>query len=91
MKGRVLIPVLLHSKRNEFADAIISSPPDSKMCQCGYTFAELGEAAMRRMKLQDQEEAEARMREACGSSGLEDGMGNLKLEMERGASSSSPR
>ena len=60
-------------------DAIISSRPSSKYCQCGYTFAELGEAAMRRMQAQEQEEAEEELRDrACGPV---DEAGERKIEM----------
>jgi hypothetical protein len=45
---------------------------------------------MRRMRVQEQEEAEARIREAAGCPGDEDG-NSLKIEMERRGSSSSPR
>lgn len=37
-------------------DAILNSPPTSKKCMCGFSFAELGEAAMRRMQQQEQQE-----------------------------------
>ena len=43
-------------------DATISSPLTSKKCMCGTSFTELGEAAMRKMHAQEQEELEVRMR-----------------------------
>ncbi|XAO25735.1 hypothetical protein I312_104564 [Cryptococcus bacillisporus CA1280] len=44
-------------------DSIISSPPDvKKWCMCGKTFAELGEAAMKRMAAAEQNDLEERHR-----------------------------
>lgn len=68
-------------------------PLPAKHCQCGFTFAELGEAAMRRMQEQEAEELEARLRERAGLGPLspESEAGSQKIEMERRASSSSRR
>ncbi|KGB79453.2 hypothetical protein CNBG_5291 [Cryptococcus deuterogattii R265] len=47
-------------------DSIISSPPNMKTwCMCGKTFAELGEAAMKRMQAADWEDMEERMRRSA--------------------------
>ena len=57
-------------------DATLSSPLTSKKCMCGASFAELGEAAMRKMHAQEQEEVEARLRSLTvgGGEGAEGGV-----------------
>lgn len=54
-------------------DSIISSPPNMKTwCMCGKTFAELGEAAMKRMQAADREDMEERMRQSAGDGNSKD-------------------
>ncbi|OWZ42130.1 hypothetical protein C356_03575 [Cryptococcus neoformans c45] len=54
-------------------DSIISSPPNMKTwCMCGKTFAELGEAAMKRMQAADREDMEERMRRSAGDGSSKD-------------------
>ncbi|KAK8854833.1 hypothetical protein IAR55_003572 [Kwoniella newhampshirensis] len=55
-----------HRTPQENIDAILSSPPTSKQCMCGITFAELGEAAMRRLQVAEQDELEQTMRDNSG-------------------------
>jgi hypothetical protein len=43
-------------------DEVLSSPPGRLQCMCGHTFAELGEAAMRRLQNHDREEVDASAR-----------------------------
>ncbi|WVR07466.1 hypothetical protein IAU60_004508 [Kwoniella sp. DSM 27419] len=63
-----------HDTPREDIDAVLSSPPSKTRCMCGSTFAELGEAAMRKMQVVEQEEMEARLREgACGAGPSQDG------------------
>ncbi|WVW85676.1 hypothetical protein I302_107714 [Kwoniella bestiolae CBS 10118] len=56
-----------HSPPIENMDTILSSPSAKHQCMCGSTFAELGEAAMRRMQSVEQDEMEGRVRENAGS------------------------
>ncbi|WWD19019.1 hypothetical protein CI109_103476 [Kwoniella shandongensis] len=51
-----------HRSPQEDIDAILSSPVTSKQCMCGATFAELGEAAMKRLQVAEQDELECTMR-----------------------------
>ncbi|WWC63208.1 uncharacterized protein I303_105808 [Kwoniella dejecticola CBS 10117] len=53
-----------HSAPPENIDSIISSPPGKNLCMCGSTFAELGEAAMRRMQSVEQEEEDERINQS---------------------------
>lgn len=41
-------------------------------CMCGKTFAELGEAAMKRMQAADREDMEERMRQSAGDGSSKD-------------------
>ncbi len=53
-------------------DDVLSSPPGKQQCMCGNTFAELGEAAMKRLQTVEVEEGEAlaRMTSVGSGSGL---------------------
>ncbi|WVQ81909.1 hypothetical protein IAT38_004036 [Cryptococcus sp. DSM 104549] len=55
-----------HCSPADNIDAILASPPTKHRCMCGSTFAELGEAAMKRMQMAEQEDLEERMREHAG-------------------------
>ncbi|WVQ68116.1 uncharacterized protein L199_006322 [Kwoniella botswanensis] len=68
-----------HSPPVENIDTVLSSPPTKHQCMCGSTFAELGEAAMRRMQNIDQDEMEERVRENAGGSGS----GTKEMEARR--------
>ncbi|OCF42751.1 hypothetical protein I317_03482 [Kwoniella heveanensis CBS 569] len=48
-----------HKSPQENIDDILSSAPSKNLCMCGSTFAELGEAAMKRAQATEQEDMEA--------------------------------
>jgi len=48
--------------RGNIDEIFTAAPSENKMCMCGSSFAELGEAAMRKMQQVDQEELEERTR-----------------------------
>ncbi|ORX38571.1 hypothetical protein BD324DRAFT_577633 [Kockovaella imperatae] len=58
-------------------DAPFSAPSTSKKCMCGASFAELGEAAMRKMNQQDREDLDADMNGFRISDGQDDSNGGL--------------
>ncbi|ORY35614.1 hypothetical protein BCR39DRAFT_511144 [Naematelia encephala] len=45
------------SGQTQSIDDILNGPPDERQCMCGHTFAELGEAAMKRLQRLEREEA----------------------------------
>lgn len=55
---------------SENIDDILASPPSKNRCMCGSTFAELGEAAMRRLHEAEAEDVEERERVRLGFTGM---------------------
>lgn len=47
----------------ETIDEFMASQPDDKACMCGWTFAELGEAALKKMRMTERDEAEVHLRQ----------------------------
>ncbi|EAL23539.1 hypothetical protein CNBA1860 [Cryptococcus deneoformans B-3501A] len=47
----------------ETIDEFMASQPDDRACMCGWTFAELGEAALRKMRMTERDEAEEHLRQ----------------------------
>ncbi|WWC71630.1 uncharacterized protein I206_105588 [Kwoniella pini CBS 10737] len=75
-----------HSAPTENIDSIISSPPGKNLCMCGSTFAELGEAAMRRMQSVEQDEEDERINQTLNpppiGSRQSSGNGNGEKDLE---------
>ena len=67
-------------------DNVLMSPPSAKQCQCGASFAELGEAAMRRIQAPDHDDIESSLQQR-----LEEEAARDKVEMERASSSGGRR
>lgn len=51
-------------------DQILLNPPSKPTCACGHTFAELGEAQMKRMQMSEQEDQDAIQRSSSGPVGM---------------------